>query len=228
MNEWLLDLFVPGIPAPQGSKNGFAIAKGRGPNRVYTGGVAMSESSKKVKPWRKLVDAAAREAWDGPPLDEPLVADYEFVFARLKSFRDHKPTPLHTVYPDTSKLVRSTEDALTTAGVWKDDARCVTFTATKRRAEPGETPGARIRVARWTPARALAQISEVPYPGGSTQAEFYRAAADRLENGYGIGGSNLTAAVLKLLRNAGTALDALDAAVRSGPPRADAQTGAAS
>jgi Holliday junction resolvase RusA-like endonuclease len=30
--------------------------------------------------------------------------------------------------PDVSKLARSTEDALTTAGIWADDARVVEYT----------------------------------------------------------------------------------------------------
>lgn len=52
--------------------------------------------------------------------------------------------------PDGSKLQRSTEDALTDAGLWRDDARVVEWIGVK--AYPGEhpdalhAPGARIRV----------------------------------------------------------------------------------
>jgi crossover junction endodeoxyribonuclease RusA len=42
--------------------------------------------------------------------------------------------------PDLSKLVRSTEDALTDAGAWEDDARVVVLYCAKR--YPGEGPGA--------------------------------------------------------------------------------------
>jgi crossover junction endodeoxyribonuclease RusA len=42
--------------------------------------------------------------------------------------------------PDLSKLVRSTEDALTDAGAWEDDARVVECRSAKR--YPGEGPDA--------------------------------------------------------------------------------------
>jgi Holliday junction resolvase RusA-like endonuclease len=53
--------------------------------------------------------------------------------------------------PDLSKLVRSTEDAITDAGLWEDDARIVEY---QRLAKvfPGEdadslpTPGVRVRI----------------------------------------------------------------------------------
>ncbi len=151
---WHLELFVPGRAAPQGSKNGFAIAKGRGANRVFTGQVAMIESSKgKVDAWRKAVRAAAAEQWAGrPALDGPLVLEVEFIRSRPKA-APKSYTPEHTTYPDVSKLVRSTEDAITSAGVWADDARVVRLIATKRNAEHDETPGAHIRIGRLTPAR---------------------------------------------------------------------------
>jgi hypothetical protein len=48
----------------------------------------------------------------------------------------------------------------------------------------------------------------VPYPGGHSQAHFMRSAADHIEGGYPVGGSNLTATVLKLLRDVADALEA--------------------
>jgi hypothetical protein len=50
----------------------------------------------------------------------------------------------------------------------------------------------------------------VPYPGGRTQAYFMRSAADHIEGGYPVGGRNLTATVLKLLRDAADALEAAE------------------
>ena len=41
--------------------------------------------------------------------------------------------------PDLSKLARSTEDALTTAGLWRDDARVVEYTRLAK-VYPGEDP----------------------------------------------------------------------------------------
>jgi crossover junction endodeoxyribonuclease RusA len=62
-------------------------------------------------------------------------------------------------YPDLSKLLRSTEDALTTAGVWADDARVIEYRHLAK-VYPGEhpdaldAPGAVIRVWRLNEAVA--------------------------------------------------------------------------
>lgn len=152
--EWHLELFVPGRAAPQGSKQARPIYRGKGATREFTGKVATVESSKAgVNAWRGDVRAALIPAWDGrPPLDGPLVLEVEFIRNRPKS-APKSYTPEHTTYPDVSKLVRSTEDAITSAGVWADDARVVRLIASKRNAEHGETAGAHIRIGRLTPAR---------------------------------------------------------------------------
>lgn len=107
---------VLGIPGPQGSKK--QVAPG-----------VMIESSKKVKPWRARVEAAARLATEAQyhgkwaTLDGPLVAEFVFSLVRGKTVKRLH----HTTYPDLSKLIRSTEDALTKAGIWADDARVVEY-----------------------------------------------------------------------------------------------------
>lgn len=142
-----LQVFVPGRPAPQGSKHARPIYRGRGADRVFTGKVAQVESSKSgVQAWREDVRAACVAAWAGrPPLDGPLILEVEFIRKRPAS-APKRSTPPATTMPDLSKLIRSTEDAITSAGVWVDDARVVVITASKRIAEIGETPGAHIRV----------------------------------------------------------------------------------
>lgn len=128
-----LDIFVPGRPAPQGSKR-------------HVGNGRMVEMSKHVGAWREDVRAACIAAWQGlAPLDGPLVLEVEFVRARPVSAPKRR-TPAATTAPDLSKLVRSTEDAITSAGVWADDARVVRCISSKRCAEIGEVPGARIRI----------------------------------------------------------------------------------
>ncbi|WP_236670134.1 RusA family crossover junction endodeoxyribonuclease [Streptomyces antimycoticus] len=119
-----ITITVHGLPAPQGSKR-------------HVGGGVMIESSKKVKPWRQDVKYAALDAiGDGwTLLDGPLVASMVFTFARNKGhyrtgrnahlLRDSAPTR-PAVTPDLSKILRSTEDALTGV-VWKDDARVVEY-----------------------------------------------------------------------------------------------------
>ena len=120
----LLRIVVVGTPGPQGSKSF------KGLNR--RGKPVLVESSKKVQPWRDAVQAAAMEAVNNLPrdqrrafpLDEPLAG--RFVFTLRKPTSAPKRTRTWpTTYPDVSKLLRSTEDALTAAGVWKDDARLV-------------------------------------------------------------------------------------------------------
>ncbi|HCT81106.1 MAG TPA: RusA family crossover junction endodeoxyribonuclease [Micromonosporaceae bacterium] len=119
MTPPLLCLAVYGVPGPQGSKR-------------HVGGGRMVESSAKVKPWRAAVVEAAREARAGAAtLDCPLRVDMVFTLVRPKShfrtgrnahlLRENAPVQPCTK-PDLSKLARSTEDALTTAGAYRDDA----------------------------------------------------------------------------------------------------------
>lgn len=98
----------------------------------------MIESSKKVKPWREAVKQAGIDARDGGlPMDGPLFVKMVFTFVRPQShyrtgrnahmLKDGAPERPHCK-PDVSKLARSTEDALTDARVWVDDARIVEYT----------------------------------------------------------------------------------------------------
>lgn len=137
-----LDIWVPGIPQPGGSKNGFYNPK--------LGRVIITDSNKKVKPWRAAVSQVASEAV-ATMLEGPLRMRMDFVFPRPKGHfgsgknagvlkRNAPPFP--AVKPDATKLLRSTEDAL--KGIlWKDDSQIVTQAATKRY---GEQAGCRIRV----------------------------------------------------------------------------------
>lgn len=149
-----MTITVYGSPAPQGSKRFVGHAKnGRG---------ILIESSKSVKPWREAVKCAAIEQtrppnYDGiighgfTPLSGPIIAHMIFTLPKPKSAPKSRRT-WPDRKPDLSKLVRSTEDALTDAGVWEDDARIVRCVASK--VYPGEgtdalnTPGAVIRIER--------------------------------------------------------------------------------
>lgn len=127
----MLRIVVYGTPAPQGSKKFVGMSKqGRG---------IMVESSKKVKPWRQDVGAAARDVGAGrAPLDGPL--SVRMVFTIPKPASAPKRRKLYAMRkPDLSKLARSTEDALVEAGLIADDARIVQY---ERLAKvfPGEDP----------------------------------------------------------------------------------------
>ena len=145
---------VYGEPAPQGSK-----ARGR------HGGVY--EMSPGLPAWRKAVEEAARQAMfeinqDGEQEEEvenllwgPLALTVVFLLRRpADHFRrgrfSHLLKPGAPVRPDkrpdTSKLVRGTEDALTKAGIWTDDGQVADLCAAKVYCAPGQEPGARIEI----------------------------------------------------------------------------------
>ena len=120
-----LHFHVIGTPAPQGSKRAYVNAR--------TGRAQLVESSAKVAPWRGLVAAAAIDALDAHP-DWPRDAAavtllLEFFLARPKSAPKSRTHP--TTRPDLDKLVRSTLDALTAAGLYVDDSRVISIEAHK-------------------------------------------------------------------------------------------------
>ncbi|MFH8581681.1 RusA family crossover junction endodeoxyribonuclease [Streptomyces zaomyceticus] len=133
-----LTLTVYGDPAPQGSKRYAGHRRNAASGRISA---VLVEQSKKVKPWRARVHEAAlaaiRDHNNWQPIDGPLAADMVFT---VRSKPTSKPVwwprgipwSKHLNWrpassPDLSKLLRSTEDALTTARAWKDDARVVEY-----------------------------------------------------------------------------------------------------
>lgn len=143
-----LSFYVPGVPQPGGSKKGFINPK--------TGRVIITEDARRNKEWRSLVVMAARQAHKGPPMEGPLILTIYFHVVRPKGhFRIGKNAgklrenaPLYPVCkPDLTKLLRSTEDALTDAGIWRDDAQVVQQYITK---EYAPKAGAHITIERVT------------------------------------------------------------------------------
>ena len=115
---------VYGTPGPQGSKR-------------YVGNGIMIESSPKVKPWREAVKWAALQA---KPTEDfcihgPVSVIMTFTLPKPKSARRRVRT-FPDKKPDLSKLIRSTEDSLTDAGIWEDDSRVIYCIA--RKTFPGE------------------------------------------------------------------------------------------
>jgi Holliday junction resolvase RusA-like endonuclease len=141
-----LTIDVTGTPAPQGSKRAF----------VVNGRAVMTESSKKVKPWRQDVVAAvhntlAETDWTTPAhAVEVSLCFYmprpAYHFRTGKHAHELKPNAPAYVdkKPDSDKLARSTLDALTTSAVIKDDAQVARLVIEKRYAN-GPT-GARITI----------------------------------------------------------------------------------
>ncbi|WP_378734959.1 RusA family crossover junction endodeoxyribonuclease [Nocardia brasiliensis] len=123
-------LWVPGQPAPQGSKR-------------HVGGGRMVESSKFLKPWRNLVAQRARQA-GFEPATGPIAVAVAFVMRRPLSAP--KTKHVHAIRrPDVDKLVRAILDGL--SGIaYADDSQVTQLYAEKRLAVTGEDPGALITV----------------------------------------------------------------------------------
>jgi Holliday junction resolvase RusA-like endonuclease len=140
MTNRTITLIAYGSPAPQGSKSFKGMRTNKATGRSHA---VLLESSKKVAPWRQDVKAAAEQllaASGGPPIDAPIRARMVFTVPKPSNAPKTKRTyPCRM--PDLSKLVRSTEDALTDAGVWRDDARVVEYSRTAK-VYPGEDPEA--------------------------------------------------------------------------------------
>lgn len=125
---------VEGTPAPQGSKT-----KTR---------YGFRESSKRVKPWREAVKAAAMVAGDAAglfnALNPPYRVDVWFYILRPRTTR--AAFPVAPTVGDSDKLLRSTFDALKSGGLIVDDRFIVAGSFSKQWAGDGETPGAVIRI----------------------------------------------------------------------------------
>lgn len=149
--------FVPGIPRPGGSKSGFPYVKKDGST-----GVRMVDSSKYVKKWRKTVAIEAEQAMNGEefsiaPIGKgiPLRFGCYFIMPRPKGHYGTgrnagklKPSaPVnHVIKPDTTKLLRAVEDALTGI-MWHDDCQVCNQSAVKRYPTEGHPePGVYVTV----------------------------------------------------------------------------------
>lgn len=134
---------VTGTPIPQGSKSA-SVIKGRA--------VLRDANASNLKPWRAHVDATARDAIRyHDTITSPVRVWLTFAFPRPTShyrtgrnahlLRDNAPrhATSHGL-GDVDKLTRAVLDALTTAGVWTDDALVVDLRVRKHYA--GEHPDA--------------------------------------------------------------------------------------
>lgn len=123
---------VYGTPAPQGSK------------RHVGRGIMVESNAEKLRTWREDVKLAALAALEANPEwtreYRTVVAWIAFTMPRPKLhyrtgrfahlLRDSAPH-LHGTKPDLDKLLRSTGDALTAAGVYADDCRIAQVFAVK-------------------------------------------------------------------------------------------------
>jgi len=140
-----ITFWVPGVPAPGGSKRGIFNRK--------TGHVAIFENNPiGNRNWRAAVALAASEAMAGREIfSGALSLKIMFHLPRPKAHYNtkgilKKTAPCwHTSKPDITKLCRSTEDALTGV-IWKDDALIASSNSYKIYA--ANQAGAQIRVSQ--------------------------------------------------------------------------------
>lgn len=142
-----VSFWVEGTPRPQGSKR-------------HVGNGVLIESSAGLKAWRHRVRtraALAAHEVDGC-IDGPVRLTLTFYLQRPASqhvagdrnrpvkarYADARPTTT----PDLSKLLRAVEDAITDAGLWRDDSIVVEVVASKVYADriPRAVPGVEIRI----------------------------------------------------------------------------------
>jgi Holliday junction resolvase RusA-like endonuclease len=126
----MIMFFVRDTPRPGGSKRAFH-SKGK---------TWIVDANKNTKTWRESVRQAALKAYKGKPLKEALEVTHEFFFRRPSSHygtgKNQNQLKLsapkyHTKKPDLTKLIRSTEDALTGI-IWVDDSQVISRTDLKR------------------------------------------------------------------------------------------------
>ena len=125
----MLELFIAGVPRPQGSKNAYK----RGTR------VVMVEANKHLPEWRQAVYEALRAS--GKQFEGAVTVMATFYIPRPKTNK----RLYATTKPDVDKLQRAIGDCLTKAGTIVDDSYIVTWNAAKAYAD-GVNPGVRIIV----------------------------------------------------------------------------------
>lgn len=159
--------FVPGIPQPGGSKKGIPFKTKAGAWRA-----AVVEDAAQNAPWRAKVSLFASQSFPAP-LTGPIEFSFHFVMPRPKHhYRTGKWSALlkpdaptaHTIKPDATKLIRSTEDAL--KGIaWHDDCQVVMQSASKLY---GATPGCWVTIRPFvegnSPPKELPRREDTPAP----------------------------------------------------------------
>jgi Holliday junction resolvase RusA-like endonuclease len=123
------NVFVRGIPKPQGSGRAFLNKR--------TGQPIYVSKTRNVSEWRQAIKDMVAWQWEGPPIDGAVALSLVFISTRPKSA--HKRV-FHTVTPDVDKLTRAVGDAL--KGVaYTDDSRVISSAPTKLY---GDEPGVHI------------------------------------------------------------------------------------
>ena len=137
-----ITFFAPGIP--KGQPRGRAVRRGKHTG-IYDPGTADN--------WKSSVRHAALAAWDKVMFTGPVRVSWIAYFPRPKSHfytgkRADQLRPeakaYHTSKPDRDNLDKAILDALTNAGIWKDDAQVCCGEVCKY--YPSQNTGCRIEI----------------------------------------------------------------------------------
>lgn len=170
MGMMKLEFYALGIPAPGGSKTAIPMYDGSGKLVTKPTGTGRErpvlryvDDAKGNVAWRKIVGWSAKAQMLRQRiqmLDGPLRFTVEFVMPRGSTVRRAE----HTVKPDLSKLIRSTEDALTGVA-WLDDAQITDHGPMRKRyVRLGEQTGARITIETLALEQELPLVEAPPTP----------------------------------------------------------------
>jgi Holliday junction resolvase RusA-like endonuclease len=104
--EVVHDAFIPGIPKAQPR-----------PRMTARGHVYNPDTAKE---WKGVIEAYFM-IHRKPVIEDPVFLEVLFYFPRPRRLQNVVARP-HTSKPDSDNLIKAVMDAMTTAGVWKDDA----------------------------------------------------------------------------------------------------------
>jgi Holliday junction resolvase RusA-like endonuclease len=148
----VLGFTARGIPVPQGSMRAF----------VRAGHAVVTSDNPLLRSWRRDVTEAAAEAFAGrPPLAGPVKVALAFTLPRPAGhFGKRGLLPSAPRLPigargDLDKLCRAILDAITGAGLWRDDGQVVELGAVKCY---GDQPGVHVKIVD------LAELGEALWP----------------------------------------------------------------
>lgn len=134
-----MTFFARGLPKAQPRVKAARIG---GFTRVYT--------PKGADEWKSIIRMECFKVWDRVQFSGPVSLLVEFYFPRPKkhfkkgALRAGSPI-FHDIRPDFDNLAKAVADALTNAGVWRDDSQIASFNLVKRYSND-DTNGARVSV----------------------------------------------------------------------------------
>ena len=100
----------------------------------------MVEANKNLPAWRKAIETTVAELHKGEPIDEPVIVRADFYLPKPKKPRWLTPATAL----DTDKLQRALGDGMEKGGLLRNDARIITWVATKHYAK--ERTGCQVTV----------------------------------------------------------------------------------